>query len=81
MSGSVPVLARGDPLAEKTLPPELFESPVLFVEAFDRGLVPRLVALASRPEELADRRGALGVWYSGFLQGRLAAIERALDES
>ena len=76
--GSIPVLVNNS-LARSSLPPEYFDSPIIFVQQWDKHLLSTLLALEQNKEALVQRQTQLMAWYQKFLSSRMADIDHEVD--
>ena len=77
--GSIPVVALEEGNAREYLPPEFFESPMMFVE--DWKDAPRMMMeLWNDPQALLKRQEELLQWYDRYMLGRVKAVEAVLDD-
>ena len=72
--GSIPVLARHGSLASKTLPPEFFDSPMVFVEDWTDDALVSLATLKRDTRAINQRQAALTLWYRRYRQTFLAQL-------
>jgi hypothetical protein len=77
-TGSIPVIAHEGTYARSHLPPEFFDSPMLFVDDW-KDAPKAMMTLWNNPQALLKRQEALLQWYDGYMRGRIQTLERVVD--
>lgn len=77
-SGSIPVIAHEGSYARERLPPEFFDSPILFVDDW-KDAPKAMMDLWNAPGALLARQEALIVWYDTYMTQRIEDLERVIE--
>eukprot|EP00041_Stephanoeca_diplocostata_P025640 m.676433 g.676433 ORF g.676433 m.676433 type:complete len:592 (+) comp22790_c1_seq10:127-1902(+) len=77
-SGSIPVIETGAGAAKKHLPPQFFESPMVFVDSWTQASQVML-ALWQNRTALCFRQQRLRKWFAGYMRNLVHDIEGVLE--
>eukprot|EP00049_Salpingoeca_infusionum_P025808 m.21771 g.21771 ORF g.21771 m.21771 type:complete len:555 (+) comp8334_c0_seq1:179-1843(+) len=77
-SASIPVICHEGKYARDRLPPEIIESPILFVDDW-KDAPKAIMELWNNPARLLKRQIELAEWYDKYMRGRVKDLEASLE--